>query len=126
MDPTTTSLHMYFLYRLIVSIAFLIPLIITWWLRNARLKDKSRSLTYILVGFATGFLANIIAGLLGAYVYKIPLLPMLLHQKGLPMQYITHIVSTYNTAFYAVYVGSLFVSLLLVTYGVYKLALGTR
>ena len=126
MDPTTTSLHMYFLYRLIISIAFLIPLIIIWWLRSARLKDKSRSLTYILVGFATGFLANIIAGLLGAYVYKIPLLPMLLHQKGLPMQYITHIVSTYNTALYAVYAGSLFVSLLLVTYGVYKLALGTR
>jgi len=123
MNPTTTSLHMYFLYRLIVSIAFLIPLIITWWLRSTRLKDKPRPLIYILIGFAIGFLTNIIIGLLGAYVYKLPLLPLLLHQKGLPMQYITHIVSIYNTAFYAIYAVSLFVSLLLITYGIYRLAL---
>ncbi|RLF13689.1 MAG: hypothetical protein DRJ66_07375 [Thermoprotei archaeon] len=126
MNPTTTSLHMYFIYRLIISIAFLVPLIITWWLRSARLKDKPGSLTYVLIGFAIGFLANIIIGILGAYVYKLPLLPMLLHQRGLSMQSIMHIVSAYNTAFYVAYAGSLFVSLLLVTYGIYKLARGTR
>jgi len=123
MNPITVSLHMYFLQHLIVSIAFLIPLIITWWLRSARLKDGSRPLTYILIGFAIGFLANIIIGFLGAYVIKLPLLPVLLHQEGLPVQDISHIVFIYSTILNAIYVASLFASLLLVTYGVYKLAL---
>ncbi|RLE95323.1 MAG: hypothetical protein DRN04_00325 [Thermoprotei archaeon] len=123
MDPTTVPLHMYFLQRLVISIAFLIPLIVTWWLKSTRLKDTPRPLTYILIGFAIGFLANIIIGLLGAYVFKLPLLPLLLYQKDLPMQYLSHIVFIYNTIFNVAYVASLFASLLLVTYGMYKLAL---
>ncbi|RLE63141.1 MAG: hypothetical protein DRJ47_09785 [Thermoprotei archaeon] len=120
---TAFDLHIYFLERLIISLAFLIPLIITWWLRNTRLKEKSGPLTYMLIGFSVGFLINIIGGLLGAYVYQLPLLPLHLHQEGLPAQAMAYKIFFYNTTFKVIYIASLFASLLLVEYGIYKLAL---
>ena len=87
------------------------------------MKEKSGPLTYMLIGFSVGFLINIIGGLLGAYVYQLPLLPLHLHQEGLPAQAMAYKIFFYNTTFKAIYIASLFASLLLVEYGIYKLAL---
>ncbi len=121
MNASAIALHTYFLERLIISVAFLIPLLITWWLRNTRLKGKSSSLDYILIGFSIGFLANIIGGFIGAYICQLPLLPLRLHREGVPIHLMAYTVFLYSTIFKIVYITSLFVSLLLVEYGIYKL-----
>ena len=119
---TAILLHMYFLERLIISIAFLIPLVITWWVaQKYSLKGRFRPLTYILLGFSIGFLTNIAGGLLGAYIYQLPLLPLHLRQEGFSAQLIAYRLFLYSTVFKVVYIASLFVSLLLIGYGIYKL-----
>jgi len=124
MEASAITLHMYFLERLIISAAFLVPFLITWWLRSTRLKGKSRSLDYILIGFSIGFLANVIGGFIGAYICQLPLLPLRLHQEGMPTHLMAYTMFLYSTIFKIVYIGSLFVSLLLVEYGIYKLTSG--
>jgi len=64
----------YFLKHLSAAIVFLIPLGFLWL--SARFKGvKSRGLTYVLLGFFVGFLAQMLEGFLGAFVYKLPILP---------------------------------------------------
>jgi len=120
METSIIALLPYFIEHLIISMAFLIPLLITQWLR---LKYKSKPLAYIQIGFSIGFLANIVGGFLGAFIFQLPLLPLKLHQEGLHSQLIAQKVFLYNMAFKALYIVSLFVSLLFIEYGIYRLAL---
>ena len=120
MEASLITLLPYFIERLIVSTAFLIPLLITQWLRS---KYKSKPLIYVQIGLLIGFLANIIGGFLGAFVLQLPLLPLRLHQEGLHSQLIAQKVFLYNMAFKALYIVSLFTSLLFIEYGIYRLTL---
>lgn len=123
MEASIIALLPYFIEHLIISTAFLIPLLTTQWLRSSRLKHKSKPLTYIQIGFSIGFLANIIGGFLGAFIVQLPLLPLRLHQENMPSQLIAYKVFLYNIVFKAIYIASLFASLLLVEYGIYRLIL---
>ena len=113
------TLSAYFLKNLAASIAFLIPLVFLWLVGRSRV--KSRGLIYIFSGFLIGFLVRLIGGFLGAYVYRLPILPLILHQQHMSAQEIAGIVFMYNSIFDAMYLSSLFASLMLVAYGVYRL-----
>ena len=123
MEPSSFLLHLYFLERLAVSAAFAIPLLVALSsLRKGRSKEESSALSYVVLGFAIGFLGNILGGLAGAYLYRLPLLPLELRRAGLSASAIARTVFVYNTAFKVFYIASLFASLSLVGYGVYKMA----
>ena len=123
MDEMLMSLHLYFLNRLLISTAFLIPLLIIWdmGMRYTGLKRRPKGLTYAILGFAIGFLANIIGGILGAYVCQLPLLPLKLVKAGLSPQRASHVMFIYTLAFNGFYAASLFASLILVGLGIRKL-----
>jgi len=113
------TLSVYFLKNLAASIAFLIPLVFLWSVGRSRVKSKG--LIYIFSGSLVGFLVRLIGGFLGAYVYRLPILPLILRQQHMSAQEIAGIVFIYNSIFDAMYLSSLFVSLMLVAYGVYRL-----
>ena len=112
-------LSAYFLKHLAASIAFLIPLIFLW--SAGRRRIKSKGLIYVFSGFFIGFLTQLIGGFLGAYVYQLPLLPLILRQQDMSAQEIAKTVSFYNTVFDTAYLSALFASLMLIAYGTYKL-----
>ncbi len=118
-DGSFVMLSTYFLKHLAMAIAFLIPFLIV------RITDKqevkSAGLTYASLGFFVGFITHLLGGFLGAYVYKLPVLPLLLRQQNLSVQEISRISFLYSASFDILYLGSLFVSLTLVGYGVYAL-----
>jgi len=118
-DGSFLMLSMYFLKHLAMAIAFLIPFLI---LRMTNKQGvKSTGLTYMSLGFFIGFIAHLLGGFLGAYVCKLPILPLLLRQQNLGVQEISRISFLYSVAFDILYLGSLFISLTLVGYGVYAL-----
>ena len=119
-EESFVSLSAYFLKHLTASIAFLIPLVFLWSIiRRGRI--RSRGLIYAFLGFFIGFLVQLVGGFLGAYVYRLPLLPLILRQQHLSAQEIARILFIYNTVFDAVYLSSLFISLMLIAYGIYRL-----
>jgi len=115
------SLHAYFIERFVSSIPFLIPFIITWLAYRRAPKAISRPSSYIAIGFLLSFAVQVILGIVLAYVVQLPLLPLKLHQEGIPSKDIAVIVSMYNMSFMIVHVVVLLTSLTLVGYGVYKL-----
>ena len=117
-----TMLHAVFLENLIVSVAFLVPLLVTLWLKKrASSGTISNSLNYVAVGFLVGFLSKLLSGFVKAYVIQLPILPLKLHEGGLPSEVIGRVLAHYNLAFLCTDTVLLFVSLLLVVYGVYRL-----
>ena len=75
----------------------------------------------MLAGFLVGFLVRFVGSLFYNYVIQIPLLPVKLHEEGVPFEFIARTMALYDTAFTITYIVSLFTSLLLITYGVYRL-----
>ncbi len=114
-------LHLDFIKELIISIAYLIPLIIVWRLKSKSPDKLAGPLDYVLAGFMVGFLVRLVGGLIRDYVIQLPLLPLKLHEKGVPFEFVGRLTALYNTAFTMAYIVSLFVTLLLVTYGIYRL-----
>ena len=114
-------LHLNFIKELIISIAYLIPLIIVWRLKNRSPDELAGPLDYVLAGFMVGFLVRLVGGLIRDYVIQLPLLPLKLHEEGVPSEFMGRITALYSTAFTILYIASLFVTLLLVTYGICRL-----
>jgi len=118
-EESFAVLSAYFLRHLAASMAFLIPLILLWF--AGRRRAGFRKMSYVFLGFFIGFLIQLAGGFLGAYVYRLPVLPLILRQQNMSSQEIARIVLFYNTVFDMVYLSSLFVSLLLIAYGICKL-----
>ncbi len=112
------ALHIYFLKRLLISLAFLIPIIMISLIRKPISRD---SVAYIVAGFLVGFTVNIVAGFISAYVIQLPLLPLHLARLGLPPQDIASQMFVYSMIFDAVYISSFLVSLSLAGYGIYRI-----
>ena len=112
-------LSAYFLKHLAASIAFLIPLIFLW--SAGRRRVKSKGLIYVFLGFFIGFLIQLVGGFIGAYVYQLPLLPLILRQQPMSAREIAKTVFFYNTVFDLAYLSALYASLMLIAYGTYKL-----
>ena len=118
-EESFTVLSAYFLRHLAASMASLIPLVLLWF--AGRRRTGFRKMSYVFLGFFIGFLVQLVGGFLGAYVYRLPLLPLILRQQHLSAQEIARILFIYNTVFDAVYLSSLFISLMLIAYGIYRL-----
>ncbi len=112
------TLHIYFLKRLLIALAFLIPIIMISLIRRP---ISEGSVAYIVAGLLVGFTTNIVAGFISAYVIQLPLLPLHLARLGLPPQDIAYQVFVYSTIFEVVYISSFLVSLSLVGYGIYRI-----
>jgi len=113
------ALSEYFLRHLLVSIGFLIAFILTWSARN-RAGKKAGGLTYTCIGFLVGFLGPLLTGFLGAYVFRLPILPLILHEQGMGMQDIAQAIFLYNLTFQTAYLASLLVALILAGYGIHR------
>jgi len=109
----------YFITYFLVSIGFLIAFILTWSARN-RVGEKAGGLTYTSIGFLIGFLGPLIIGFLGAYVYQLPILPLILREQGMNMQDIAQTIFLYNLTLQTAYLASLLVALILAGYGIHK------
>ena len=115
-------LDVYFFEHLLFSIAYLIPTVITWRLKKrTECEAEFRALNYISLGFFVGFIFYILGGLAGAYIYQIPILPLKLHQEGVPAETAARVAFLYNIVFKAIYLIAVYTSLLLVAYGLYKM-----
>jgi len=114
-----TALSGYFIRHFLVSMGFLIAFILTWSARK-RVKEKTEGLTYTSIGFLIGFLGPLIIGFLGAYVYRLPILPLILRGQGMNMQEIAQAIFLYNLAFQTAYLASLLVALIFAGYGIHR------
>jgi len=121
MNGGVMILHFNFIKDLVISVAYLIPLLIFWRLRGSSSDEVASPLNYVLAGFLVGFLVRFVGSLFYNYVIQIPLLPVKLHEEGVPFEFIARTMALYDTAFTITYIVSLFTSLLLITYGVYRL-----
>jgi len=118
-EETFVALSSYFIRHFLVSIGFLIAFILTWSARN-RVREKAEGLTYTSIGFLIGFLGPLLIGFIGAYVYQLPILPLILREQGMNMQEIAQAIFLYNLALQTAYLVSLFVALILAGYGIYR------
>ncbi|MCD6235821.1 MAG: hypothetical protein J7J94_02350 [Thaumarchaeota archaeon] len=116
---TFVALSGYFLRSLLASIGFLIAFILTWSSRS-RVKERARGLTYASIGFLIGFLGTLITGFLGAYVYRLPILPLILRGQGMSAQKIAETILLYNLAFDAAHLASTLTALILAGYGIHR------
>ncbi len=123
MEPSLqAAVTAYFIERLLIAIAFLLPLIVSYRLeKRARCPAEASALKKISLGFAVGFSFYLVGGFAAAYIYGLPVLPVLLHERGIPLDKAAAIATLYHIAFTAIYLVALYTSLLLVAYGVYKL-----
>lgn len=123
MEPSLqAAVTAYFIERLLIAIAFLLPLIVSYRLeKRARCPAEANALKKISLGFAVGFSFYLVGGFAAAYIYGLPVLPVLLHERGIPIEKAAAIATLYHIAFTAIYLVALYTSLLLVAYGVYKL-----
>lgn len=126
MSDASMILHLDFIKELIVSIAYLIPLIIVWKLKSGSPDKLAAPLDYVLAGFMVGFLVRIVGGLVRDYVIQLPILPIKLHEEGCPSEFAGRITALCNITFTVAYIVSLFITLLLVTYGIHRLVMVIR
>ena len=118
-EGTFTALNGYFIRHFLISIGFLIAFILTWSAKN-RVREKTGGLIYTSIGFLIGFLGPLFVGFLGAYVFQLPILPLILREQGMSVQKIAEIVFLYNLAFQTAYLASLLVALVLAGYGIHR------
>ncbi|MCD6278353.1 MAG: hypothetical protein J7J11_01585 [Desulfurococcales archaeon] len=121
MNEGVMILHFNFIWDLVVSVAYLIPLLIVWRLRNRTSSEAAGSLNYVLAGFSIGFLVKLVGGVLYNYILQVPLLPVKMHEWGASFESVARTMWLYNTVFSIANLVSLIASLLLITYGVYRL-----
>ena len=113
------ALSGYFIRHFLVSIGFLIAFILTWSARS-RVRESAGGLTYASIGFLIGFLGPLLIGFLGAYVYQLPILPLILREQGMNMQDIAQAIFLYNLTLQMAYLASLLVALILAGYGIHR------
>jgi len=118
-EGTFAALSSYFIRHFLVSIGFLIAFILTWSARN-RVRERGRGLTYASMGFLIGFLGPLLIGFLGAYVYQLPILPLILREQGMNMQDIAQAIFLYNLTLQTAYLASLLAALILAGYGIHR------
>ena len=118
-EGTFAALSGYFIRHFLVSIGFLIAFILTWSARN-RVRERAGGLTYTSIGFLIGFLGPLLIGFLGAYVYQLPILPLILREQGMNMQDIAQAIFLYNLTLQMAYLASLLVALILAGYGIHR------
>ncbi|MCD6084542.1 MAG: hypothetical protein J7J20_03260 [Desulfurococcales archaeon] len=121
MNEGVMILHFNFIWDLVVSIAYLVPILIVWRLRSRTSSEVAGPLNYVLAGFLTGFLVRLVGGVLYNYVLQVPVLPAKMREWGASFEFIARTMWLYNTVFSIAHLVSLIASLLLVTYGVYRL-----
>jgi len=126
MSDASMILHLDFIKELIISTAYLIPLIVVWRLKSRSPNSLAGPLDYVLAGFMVGFLVRIVGGLIRDYVIQLPILPIKLHEEGVSLELAGRITALYNISFTVAYIVTLFITLLLVTYGIYRLVMVSR
>lgn len=115
-------LHAYFLTKLLEATAFLIPFIVVHRLKSrAKCPSEYKALHITATGFLVGFTFYLIGGAAAAYIYKLPILPLILREMGYTAQQAVQIYIIYNVVFTAVFLSILYASLLIAAYGIHKL-----
>lgn len=115
-----SSLSIYFFKHFLTSVGFLITFVLAWSV-GSKIHGRATGLTYVYTGSLIGFLGQLLGGFLGAYIYKLPILPLILHRQGVSSQEIARMIAIYNLGFEAFYFLSLITALVLMGYGIRKL-----
>jgi len=112
-------LHMWVMPDIALAAAFILSFIAVFTLRNYAGKDyEAKGVRYVYLGLGLGGVGWLVLSLLQVYLVKLPVLLIVLYEKGVPAQEAVNIFVTYMMIFPATRAVSMFTATGLIAYGV--------